>query len=235
LLGDSHTQYINDKRIYNFSFPGCSFQLHEKLIKSIPLNNVKVIINVAPHNFGDNYHNRYFSKSPSHINWRNRFFIDLPNSVGIFKFRLLPKYSTLKLFKSFGKADAINDSQEQDLSADRLEKTLTKHFGDSTLTDTLEINAFNRIIDFLNESEIEYIVVQMPHHPLYWNKIPPRILSRYSNIIKKREIKILYNDGVDESHYRDGDHILGIYQGLYLNGEILDTVFLREKSRFNFF
>ena len=223
LLGDSHTEFVKDERIYNFSIPGCSYQLHEKLIKSIPLNKEKVIINVAPHNFGNLKHKRYFSNNPSHINWRTRFFIDLPKSLELFKPYKFPKYSTIKAFKSFGKSSAIKVNQEQDLSKDRLEYTLTKHFGDSTLTDTLEINAFNRIIDFLNESEVEFIVVQMPHHPTYWDRIPPRILSRYNNVIKKRENKISYN-GADESHFYDGDHILAIYQGLYLNANILDSV-----------
>ena len=224
LLGDSHTEYINDIRIYNFSFPGCSYQLHEKFIRSVPLDDKKVIINIAPHNLSVQYHNRYFSNDPTHDDWREKFFIDLPKAIELFRFKLSHEYSSVKLFKQFGTGKAINKNQKQDLSTSRLEYTLHKHFGDSTYTDTLEKNAFNRIVDFLIKSEVEYAVVQMPHHPNYWNNIPPRILHRYEETLRKFDNQIQY-DFVNESHYFDGDHILGSYQGLYLNGAVLDEIY----------
>lgn len=226
LLGDSHTEYINDDRVYNLSFAGCTYNFHERHIKSIPLVGKKVILNVAPHNFGSQYHDRYFSKD--HEEWRRRFFTDLPAALDLYKFQLLPRYSSITLFQRFGEAKIVGN-QKQDLSQQRLEYTLSKHFGESTFTDTLEINAFDRIIGFLNKSEVEYILLQMPHHPSYWENIPPTILTHYQETVGRTQ-NLIRCDSASERHYLDGDHILGRYQGEYLNSEILDKAFLKEKE-----
>ena len=220
ILGDSHTEYIGGDSIYNFSFAGCTYQLHEKFIKAIPLNGKIVVINVAPHNFSDQYHNRFFSKDTSNIIWRRRFFHDLPKAVRLFKFGLIHKYAAIRSFKKFGKGRNIDLNQKQDLSTARIDFALNKHYGDSTLSDTLEINAFSRITNYLNNHQIPFILVQMPHHPSYWQNIPPRILERYENILGEYKNEIRYTP-VDTKHYFDGDHILGMYQRIYLNSLII--------------
>jgi len=163
---------------------------------------------------------QFFSKDASHIDWRQKFFHDLPKALRLFKFDLIYKYAAVRSFKKFGIGRNIDLNQKQDLSTARIDFVLNKHYGDSTLTDTLEINAFRRITNYLDNHEIPFILVQMPHHPYYWQNIPPRILKRYEGILGEYNNQIRYSL-VDTNHYFDGDHVLGRYQSIYLNSRII--------------
>ena len=205
LLGDSHTEYFSSPGLFNYSPPGSPYRIHERLTNYLRPKNKTIVISVSPLNFSDQYQARLMSKKQNDVEWRKRFFTELPEIIDLLKYFKFASFSSLNELSKVGDATPYNAHQPPSISLE-VDESIKKHFTPSIFEDTLQINSFQRLCKNLLIDSNKVILIQTPMLTSYENQIPQNFVKRYNFCLAKEKNTHLLKVYSQDS-FRDGDHL----------------------------
>lgn len=238
-IGDSHIQCaINDsllKNSKNVSEGSESFYFsYYKLKKLIEENqNIeRVYLGFSYHslsNYNDEFISgkyassvlpRYiyilpFKEKLKRVNW------DFKNLSSFIK-PLFPEgynylFKNLNFFSACGYKNEFTNVMASKSSMDK--RLRFQYYTDEKINKFSEINLLylDKIINLIKTTKIDLLFLNTPLHPYYESKIPKNYITRYNEIVKLKNLKVInFNDlsFSDSSFLPDGDHVSvkGAYQ-----------------------
>ena len=216
LLGDSHVEYVANKSTTNFSSPGAYMKVLYKGIEKLDLENKNVYIAVGPHSFADFRTSRYDSVQK----YKNILYtMDtlIPRRINLYHSTLSLPFSGKELVRS---AHVYRPKRvrklKSNLSDSLIQKTIKRHYPKQYTRDTTELKWFKKLIRLVENNGANVILLEMPIHQKYRNKIPLNYKNRYDSIVADFDTIIKFHE-VPDSLFRDGDHILPKYQSSLFN------------------
>ena len=238
ILGDSQTEFIRFKEIYNHSIHGSPYYVHygfaKEFIKQIKGKRVYIACNY--HNLSKLYQNRLANDSllPG---WRTNTFQNL-DKYSLLNSRhpeIIPKTSEYSLFNIkkiprffreiyFSKTNENNQSTviNDTLS---IQNAIERHWQHPKyiLNDSIQITYLDKLIRLLNNNDCEVILLKMPLTNYYTANVPYEIKRKLLELESEYKVRLLdLNQELNISHCY---HYFKDYGHLNKTGDSLVTTF----------
>jgi len=225
ILGDSHTQYLNLNKSYNYSINASPYIVHYNFAKNfeLELRGKKVFIAYGLHNVSKLYENR-FKGTVYSTGWIQMVNNEL-NALNLIgssynynwrvKDKIINMISKKKLCKMYDMNfnNAIINSNGVSKDTISFNKTLNKHFSPRhTHSDTTQLKYLTMLIELLKKNDCTIFLINTPTTNHYLQRVPRDAKNYYSDVLSKLEVQYfdlnkILNIQIDESWFRDADHV----------------------------
>ena len=224
ILGDSQTEFIQFREIYNQSIHGSPYYVHYGFAKEFidQIKGKRVYIACNYHNLSKLYQNRLANDSllPG---WRAKTFQNL-NKYSLINSERIPNNSeyslfdikkTPRLFKEicFSKA---NENNQKTVIDDTLsiQSAIERHWKNPKyiLDDSIQISYLDKLISLLKNNGCEVILLKMPLTNYYRANVPHDIKWKLSELESEYKVRLLdLNKELDISnsyrYFKDYGHL----------------------------
>lgn len=238
ILGDSQTEFIRFKQIYNHSIHGSPYYVHYGFAKEFieQIKGKRVYIACNYHNLSKLYQNRLANDSllPG---WRVNTFLHLDkysllNSKhpeirpNISELSLFDIKKTPRLFKEiyFSKA---NENNQTTVINDTLsiQNAIERHWQHPKylLNDSIQTTFLDKLIRLLNNNDCEVILLKMPLTNYYISNVPYEIKRKLSELTSDYKVRLL--DLNQELNISNSYNYFKDYGHLNKSGDSLVTTF----------
>lgn len=241
ILGDSQTEFIQFREIYNQSIHGSPYYVHYGFAKEFidQIKGKRVYIACNYHNLSNLYQNRLANDSLA-PGWRAKTFQDL-NKFSLINSERIPNNSeyslfdikkTPRLFKEiyFSKA---NENYQKTVINDTLsiQSDIERHWKNPKyiLDDSIQISYLDKLIRLLKKNGCEVILLKMPLTNYYRANVPHDIKWKLSELESEYKVRLLdLNKELDISnsyrYFKDYGHLNKLGDSLvttfFINNEL---------------
>lgn len=226
VLGDSHTQFLKKKKIFNVSFNGCPYFVHYEFAQKFAdqLKGKKVFISCNYHNLSKLYQNRLINNSLL-PNWQ-QFVFERMNDFNILDIGyehltedglIYNKKSLKKLKRLFQTVYFNNDLNESNSVVNdtiSIGKAIYNHYyhEDYLIEDSVQDHYLTKIVSYLDSINCEVALIKMPLTRFYKENVPKKIKRKFTKISHDMKVHTIDFDSLldiskEYKYFKDYGHL----------------------------